>query len=191
MKTSAQSTKSLNRINLKSILRGACAPFFFSMKTFIIILFILIGGLGFSQGTLQFNQIKLVSANIDSVPANKIWKIENAYIGQVNRFQASSGSGGGCSSCNGSSTNWTSFQILPCPASSDFQSKAQMKINGAPIWYNSGSPIWLPSGSTLQGMDYNCNSSAGGFTGQGYSCFCPPPTTVYSTITVIEFNVIP
>jgi hypothetical protein len=161
------------------------------MKKVLVFFFICFLAQLQSQGTLQFNQIKLVSANTDSVPANKVWKIENVFIGQVNRFQASSGSGGGCSNCNGSTTNWTSFQILACPASSDFQSRAQMKINGAPVWYNSGSPIWLPSGSTLQGMDYNCNSGSGGFTGQGYNCFCPPPTTVYSTITVIEFNVVP
>jgi hypothetical protein len=40
-------------------------------------LFIL--GLG-AQGTLQFNQVKLVQA-IDSVPANKVWKVESAVLG--------------------------------------------------------------------------------------------------------------
>jgi len=33
-----------------------------------------------AQGTLQFNQVKLVQA-IDSVPANKVWKVETAVLG--------------------------------------------------------------------------------------------------------------
>lgn len=51
--------------------------FFRFIQVGLASLFIL--GLG-AQGTLQFNQVKLVQA-IDSVPANKVWKVESAVLG--------------------------------------------------------------------------------------------------------------
>lgn len=45
-----------------------------TITTFLIVL--LFSTLGFSQGNLQFNQVKLVSA-IETVPAGKVWKVTN------------------------------------------------------------------------------------------------------------------
>ncbi len=47
------------------------------MKTITPFFFVLLfSTLGFSQGNLQFNQVKLVSA-IETVPAGKVWKVTN------------------------------------------------------------------------------------------------------------------
>lgn len=45
-----------------------------TITTFLIVL--LFSTLGFSQGNLQFNQVKLVSA-IETVQAGKVWKVTN------------------------------------------------------------------------------------------------------------------
>ena len=44
------------------------------LYTFIITIFLYTGS--FTQGNLQFNQVKLVST-IETVPAGKVWKVEN------------------------------------------------------------------------------------------------------------------
>ena len=47
------------------------------MKTITTFFFVLLfSTLGFSQGNLQFNQVKLVST-IETVPAGKVWKVTN------------------------------------------------------------------------------------------------------------------
>jgi len=146
-----------------------------------------------AQGTLQFNQVKLVSASTEAVPAGKVWKVVNVYVSQIQRFQASSGSGTclGGQVCNGVSTRWNSFSTANCPSSGDFQNNAQMRVDGANTFFNVGSPLWLPAGTTLQGNQYSCNNSAGWFDGQGFSCHCPVNQTVFSTVSVVEFNVLP
>ena len=45
-------------------------------RLYIIIITILLYTSGFSQGNLQFNQVKLVTT-IETVPAGKVWKVEN------------------------------------------------------------------------------------------------------------------
>ena len=45
-------------------------------RLYIIIITILLYTGAFSQGNLQFNQVKLVST-IETVPAGKVWKVEN------------------------------------------------------------------------------------------------------------------
>lgn len=47
-----------------------------------VLLFLIIGwGLGLKAQTLQFSQIKLVG-NVETVPANKVWKIESVLSGE-------------------------------------------------------------------------------------------------------------
>lgn len=163
------------------------------MKNILLLFLVLLSfGIAKAQGTLQFNQVKLVSS-VQTVPAGKVWKVVNIYAPQVIRFQASSGSGGCSGTCNGSSTTWNSFTTPLCPDQTTFNSSAQIKINGSSAFYNSNSPLWLPAGTTLEGNAFACNNSTGWFNGNGYSCFCPPSTTqnVVTNISVIEFNIIP
>jgi len=61
-------------------------PYFYLMHSFpllkssLALLCMAIGSTGFAQGSLQFNQVKLVQA-LDSVPQNKVWKVESAMLG--------------------------------------------------------------------------------------------------------------
>lgn len=167
-------------------------------KSFITIAFFFIiwGGV-YAQGNLQFNQVKIISSTTETVPAGKVWKIVNIFAPQILRFQASSGSGGCSGSCNGSSTTWNSFTTPSCPDQSTFNSSAQIRINGSSVFFNPNSPIWLPASTQLQGNSFSCNNSAGWYTGNpsgvNYSCHCPPAQvqTVFTNISVIEFNIIP
>ena len=138
--------------------------------------------------SLSFSQVLLVSGTPLTIPVGKVWKVENVYVGKVPKFQANSGSGGCSGSCNGSSTTWTTFTISDCPT---LNAVPYLRIDGLAVEFLQGSPLWLPAGTQVQGNQYNCNSSAGFFTGQGYTCNCPANPTVYSTVSIIEFNVVP
>jgi hypothetical protein len=107
------------------------------MKTIVFsILFFASFGTLFSQGNLQFNQVKLVGAQ-ETVPAGKVWKIESVL-------------------------NNATLQINTSTTAE--QNKAtQILINGngilmATTWGNSYAtssvvstqlPIWLPEGTNL------------------------------------------
>jgi hypothetical protein len=129
---------------------------------------LLIGPLNsvFAQGSLQFNQVLLVST-ASTVPANKVWKIEAlAYNGGA-PFASQS----------------ASYSFI-FSGTRGFDCIARFLINGNPVVipttylqnnFNSTSganfpfslPMWLPAGTTLN------------------------PQTNISYLSVIEFNVIP
>ncbi len=46
------------------------------MKTIVYLITFIFSSIGFSQGNLQFNQVKLVSTQ-ETVPAGKVWKVES------------------------------------------------------------------------------------------------------------------
>jgi hypothetical protein len=120
----------------------------------------------FAQGSLQFNQVLLVST-ASTVPANKVWKIEAlAYNGGA-PFASQS----------------ASYSFI-FSGTRGFDCIARFLINGNPVVipttylqnnFNSTSganfpfslPMWLPAGTTLN------------------------PQTNISYLSVIEFNVIP
>jgi hypothetical protein len=139
-------------------------------KLFFLFSFLQVLSLQFrAQGNLQFNQVKLVSSQ-ETVPANKVWKVESATF-----F-------GGTPICLGSGPN------APCAGGnligSGFLGEMAFNINGQTnyIYSNFGQPnssasyssvglnpfpLWLPAGSTL---------AAG---------------TNMRFLSVIEFNIIP
>jgi hypothetical protein len=47
------------------------------MKILLLSLFSLLGSLLYSQGNLQFNQVKLIGDAPSTVPDEKVWKVEN------------------------------------------------------------------------------------------------------------------
>ena len=51
------------------------------MKTLLFFISMFFASMSFSQGNLQFNQVKLVSAE-ETVPAGKVWKVENVIVSQ-------------------------------------------------------------------------------------------------------------
>jgi hypothetical protein len=110
------------------------------MKTILVWLAFALGGLAWGQ-TLQFSQVLLVSSNTQTVPAGKVWKVENILAS---------------SSLVASGNQTVNFSIT-VDNSQVFVAGANSQVNV----YNQGvqsmsstsnqlvQPIWLPAGSTL------------------------------------------
>ena len=128
-------------------------------------------GLSYSQGNLQFNQVKIVS-NTDpsqTVPAGKVWKIESVI------------SDGGQDSypVQTSGAVQSFFSACGVPAFYYLYYGKYLAINSMPISFGihssggvmSSLPLWVPAGSTI------CMCTSATFCARGYS--------------VIEFNIVP
>ena len=128
-------------------------------------------GLSYSQGNLQFNQVKIIS-NTDpsqTVPAGKVWKIESVI------------SDGGQDSypVQTSGAVQSFFGACGAPAFYYLYNGKYLAINSLPISFGihtSGGvltslPLWVPAGSTI------CMCTNASFCVRGYS--------------VIEFNIVP
>ncbi|MFZ4061543.1 MAG: hypothetical protein ACOYK5_10000 [Bacteroidia bacterium] len=110
------------------------------MKTLLVWLAFALGGLAWGQ-TLQFSQVLLVSSNTQTVPAGKVWKVENILAS---------------SSLVASGNQTVNFSIT-VDNTQVFVAGANSQVNV----YNQGvqsmsstsnqlvQPIWLPAGSTL------------------------------------------
>jgi hypothetical protein len=118
------------------------------MKKLYFILFILINQLAFAQGNLQFNQVKLVTAQ-ETVPVGKVWKVESVI------YNIAEGSTtyqtGNYGNCTSSDYNSAAIIVAGTPT--------KVGQGTSPLGYSSGSyvhsytilPIWLPAGTTLSG----------------------------------------
>ena len=127
-------------------------------------------GLSYSQGNLQFNQVKIIS-NTDpsqSVPAGKVWKIESVFS-----------EGGDTYPMGASGTVYAHFSACGL-ASFNFQNYGRyLSINNIPVAFGIHSagnqmtnlPVWLPSGTTI--------------------CTCIPSYICARGYSVIEFNIVP
>lgn len=136
---------------------------------------------GLKAQTLQFSQVKLIST-VETVPANKVWKIESALSGEhrlptsgtsfptLSRFIKINGSdvcvqeyhtaglGLGFNGCCGGG-----FWMNNTGQSPNSTQTHLVAVQGEP----SKLPIWLPAGSTLE------------------------TSTRTLSISVIEFNIVP
>jgi hypothetical protein len=139
------------------------------MKILILILalFSTLGSQLYSQGNLQFNQVKLVST-VETVPTDKVWKVESAAYNGGAPFANSSSNYGfpGVTLQNRGFESIMSYsvngQLIYFPVSYAIGSAQLTSVDGVAHF-----PLWLPAGSTL---------AAG--TNMRY-------------LSVIEFNIIP
>jgi hypothetical protein len=112
------------------------------MKKLIMFCFVVNSFLGFSQGNLQFNQVKLVTT-VETVPVGKIWKIESVVYSQIISGLSSSSTGEAANNA-----------IILIDGNNIVVRSARQNIGGgsgvslALIWEQSY-PIWLSSGTTL------------------------------------------
>lgn len=119
--------------------------------------------ISFSQGNLQFNQVKLVTA-LETVPTGKVWKVESVIYNIPQ--------------------NATTYQTTPGACGPNYYENSAIVVDGTPtkvgqgttgLGYSNGNythsytvlPIWLPAGATLSGG------------------------TCLNKISVIEFNIVP
>ncbi len=151
------------------------------MKQSIIIVFLLLSLRLFSQGNLQFNQVKLVTA-LETVPVGKVWKVESALSGEE-RYPTSGTalpSNSRFIQVNGTSVcvheehvATTGVGFNGCCGGGFWMNNVGMAVNSTtPLLVQVSAqptklPLWLPSGATL---------AVG---------------TKVSSISVLEFNIIP
>ena len=137
---------------------------------FIITIFLYTGA--FTQGNLQFNQVKLVST-IETVPAGKVWKVENYLPSSQLAIDLNRPS-------NQATAGGTKNFIMLVNSSQVFLQTTITREVGRDdaYWNHSGyttasdykifdAPIWLPASTTLAAS-----------------------TNVLS-LSVIEFNIVP
>ena len=141
-------------------------------RLYIIIITILLYTSGFSQGNLQFNQVKLVTT-IETVPAGKVWKVENYLPSSQLAIDLNRPS-------NQATAGGTKNFIMLVNSSQVFLQTTITREVGRDdaYWNHSGyttasdykifdAPIWLPASTTLAAS-----------------------TNVLS-LSVIEFNILP
>jgi hypothetical protein len=105
-----------------------------------------------AQGNLQFNQIKMVTT-VETVPANKAWKVESVVYNVAH--DASPYSSSNSASCG--STNWraSSIEINGVPTKVGQGSMPQPYSNVQNYLSFTKLPLWLPAGYTLSGGPCN------------------------------------
>jgi hypothetical protein len=118
------------------------------MKKLYFILFILINQLAFAQGNLQFNQVKLVTAQ-ETVPVGKVWKVESVI------YNIAEGSTtyqtGNYGNCTSSDYNSAAIVVAGTPTKVGQGTSPLAYSNGAYVHSYTILPIWLPAGTTLSG----------------------------------------
>ncbi len=95
-----------------------------------------------AQNTLSFSQVILVGTTVDTVPANKVWKVES-YI-QSNVSLTNQTNGGGCSN-----PAWQS----PFYINQYMYYNTAWIGNGISSFYQGNHipfPFWVPAGTTLK-----------------------------------------
>jgi hypothetical protein len=131
------------------------------MKQSIIIVFLFLSLRLFSQGNLQFSQVKLVTTS-ETVPAGKVWKIENILPG----VRPTTTSWGNSTLDFTININNQTVYYLSSESKGSLFGNGQTGISSISVGIGNA-PIWLPAGSIL---------SAG--------------TNVLS-VNVLEFNLVP
>ena len=112
------------------------------MKILILSFFLLTFSFLFSQGNLQFNQVKLVST-VETVPVGKLWKIESILystpiVANGNATIAFSVSSDASILINGTSAVTRSSRGVNSSQGGGYYAVWDITL-----------PIWLPAGSTI------------------------------------------
>ncbi len=166
----------------------------------------------YGQGTLQFNQVRVLDASTPTytVPAGKVWKIENISTSRSIYATPPSAnfnitwSASSTNPCTGASSGTSNVQSLNSSLCRSFPT--QVVINGVNHNFTPSAPVWLPAGATIQLYGTYCNHTATISVPAGVPYFdnyygtylCGPVSYTSSTpvtnsilVSLIEFNVIP
>lgn len=166
----------------------------------VAVIFLLLCNFAFSQGSLQFNQV-LVLSGLQTVPAGKVWKIESIIMPSPSFIKYQGVDGGSCG-CN-SSSSYSKTKYVTDYIANFFAGKNNIKINGEEISYQN-TIIWLNAGTSVEPIvlttppqpatpaSGNCYSPYwidGVYIGCGP--YTPAQVSVTPKISIIEFNVVP
>jgi len=123
-------------------------------KVFAILILFSFGLAAYAQGSLQFNQVLLVTAASGqlTVPANKVWKITSQGISGGVWYE----------NWTSSTVNWSITNPNPCSGATSGSSSVRylnkrscstsnnlLIINGIKSKMGANGPIWLPAATTL------------------------------------------
>jgi len=121
------------------------------MKNLILSFFLVLCSLLFSQGNLQFNQVKLVST-VETVPAGKVWKVESAVFMGGSPICVGTGPNAACGPGNMSSTGFVADMLFQVNGQTNYLYTNLGQPGSSASYASQGYspfPLWLPGGSTL------------------------------------------
>lgn len=117
-----------------------------------------------AQGSLQFSQVKLVTT-LETVPANKVWKVESVIYDIP--ATSTTGSSSSSASCGPNTFYSKSIEVNGVSTKTGHGTHSAAYSNLTYIHAYTELPLWLPAGATLSGGP----------------CL--------NQVSVIEFNVVP
>lgn len=107
------------------------------MKKLFFYSLLLLNTILYSQGNLQFNQVKLIAAS-ETVPTNKVWKIESVLYTPHNFTTNTSQEINNQIILNGTNLIVRTFKY-----------NQAVNIGAYSLVWEQTFPIWLPAGSTV------------------------------------------
>jgi hypothetical protein len=138
-------------------------------KSVLLSLFFLFFSRGYTQGNLQFNQVKLVST-LETVPVGKVWKVESAVFMGGAPFCLGTGPNASCAGGNLGGTGFVGNMAFQVNGQTNYLYTNLGQPNSSASYASQGYspfPLWLPGGSTLA------------------------TSTNMRYLSVIEFNIVP
>lgn len=183
------------------------------MKHVVFIAAVCFSLISFGQGTLEFNQVILISSADGqvTVPAGKVWKIEHVTASSARYFNYYSSSystvtwntnnPNPCTGATSGNTSYPAIDHTPCSYADNY-----ILINGIRTAFSSGSPLWMPAAATLQVNETPCRNTVTfnlsntshyrDLTTSAYKCgpFAINAGTIVPNswvVSIVEFNIIP
>ena len=120
-------------------------------RTFLFSLFVFMHLALFSQGNLQFSQIKLVST-LETVPGGKVWKVESAVFMGGAPFCLGTGPNASCAGGSLSGAGFVGDMAFQVNGQTNYlYSNIGSPTNAASYGSHGYSPfpLWLPASTTL------------------------------------------
>jgi hypothetical protein len=136
-----------------------------AMKKLLLILIVSFISFSLMAGNLEFNQVKLVTAQ-ETVPAGKVWKVVSVVY-NIAETQTGYSTSTSTTSCNSSAYRSLSITVDGTTTKVGQGTNTAAYSNLAYVHSYTMLPLWLPAGSTLDGGP----------------CL--------NKVSVIEFNVVP
>jgi hypothetical protein len=120
-------------------------------RTFLFSLFFFMHLALFSQGNLQFSQIKLVST-LETVPAGKVWKVESAVFMGGAPFCLGTGPNSNCAAGNLAGSGFVGDMAFQVNGQTNYLYTNLGQPGSSASYASPGYspfPLWLPASSTL------------------------------------------
>jgi len=168
-------------------------------KSILSLVFIsLFGLMSFAQGSLQFNQVRIISLDDGNVvvPEGTVWKItfasRDAVVTYVKRISYVTSGTTGCPS----GTIWNTYQTV----TEAVTGQGSVVINDNIILFDQvNTPVWLPSGTSVATFVSKTPAQGNTVSSRMYQLnganicgpYNPPQIDFSGIISVIEFNIIP